>query len=173
MPAHQRQTSPHLSSSLIAPLLHQGQDTCVVTLINFYLVTPLVRYEYIKIPIDILPEYIVMEYNLMNLARNGYIYCEILKVIYGLTQAGILASQQQVRRLETKGYSPCKHTPGLCRHKWIPIIFSLVVDDFGVKYIGKQHADHLIITIQDNYQVSTDREGKQYCGISIKWNYQK
>ena len=39
---------------------------------NFYLVTPLSRYKYIKIPIDILPEYIIMEYNLINLSCNGY-----------------------------------------------------------------------------------------------------
>ena len=41
---------------------------------NFYLVTPLIRYEKIKIPIDILPEDIIMEYNLMNLAHNRYIH---------------------------------------------------------------------------------------------------
>jgi hypothetical protein len=28
-------------------------------------------------------------------------------------------------------------TPGLWTHKTRPILFSLVVDDFGVKYVGK------------------------------------
>ena len=58
-------------------------------------------------------------------------------------------------------------------HNWRPIKFSLMVDDFGVKYIGKQHADHLINDIQEHYQVSTNQEGQQYCVISIKWNYKK
>ena len=44
---------------------------CIIK--NFYLGTPLIRYEYIKIPIDILSEKISMEYNRMNLAHNGYI----------------------------------------------------------------------------------------------------
>ena len=44
---------------------------------HFYLGTPFIRYEYIKIHIDILPEDIIMEYNLTNLAHNRYIYCEI------------------------------------------------------------------------------------------------
>ena len=120
---------------------------------SFYLGTPFIRYEYIKIYIDIIPEEIIMEYNLINIAHNGYIYCEIWKGMYCLPKAGILANHQLVRRLEPKGYSPCKHTPGLWRHKWVPIKFSLVVDDFRIKNVGKQHVDHLINSIQDNYQV--------------------
>ena len=127
---------------------------------NFYLGTPLSRHKCIKIPIDIIPEDIIMEYNLMNLTHNGYIYCEIRKRMYGLPQAGILYNQQLFTLLEPKGYVPCKHTPIIWRHKWRPITLSLVVDDLGVKYVGKQHADHLINTIHDHYQVSTDWEGK-------------
>ena len=51
---------------------------------NFYLGTTLIWYECIKIPIDILPEEIIMEYNLMNTAYNGYIYCVIRKGMYVL-----------------------------------------------------------------------------------------
>ena len=43
---------------------------------NFYLETPLSWYEHIKITIDILLEETILEYNLMNLAQNGYLYCE-------------------------------------------------------------------------------------------------
>ena len=42
---------------------------------SLYLVTPLIKYEYIKIPIYILPEEVILEYNLMNLAHNRYVYC--------------------------------------------------------------------------------------------------
>ena len=101
-----------------------------------------------------------MEYNLVNLAHNGYIYCEIWKVMYVLLQAVIIVNQQLVQQLEPKGCSPCKRTPDLWSHKWILITLSLVFDDLGVKYVGKQHAYHLINTIQDHYQVSTDWEGK-------------
>ena len=51
---------------------------------NFYLGTPLIQYEYIKIPIDILLEDIIKGYNFMNISHNGYIYCEIWKGMYGL-----------------------------------------------------------------------------------------
>ena len=45
-------------------------------------------------------------------------------------------------RLEKEGYFEARTTPGLWRKKWRPIQFCLIVDDFGVEYVGKQHADH-------------------------------
>ncbi len=55
-----------------------------------------------------------------------------------------------------------------------PIKFSLVVDDFWVKYVGKEHADHLITTLRQHYaSVTEDWEGKLYVGITLDWNYKK
>ena len=108
----------------------------------------------------------------MHLAHNGYIYCEIWNRMYVLLQAVILANHQIFQRLEPKSYAPCKHTPVLQRHKLRPIIFSFFYDDFGVKYVGKQHAYYLINNIQEHYQVSIDWEGKRYSGIIIKFKYQ-
>ena len=103
--------------------------------------------------------------------RNGYVYIEIQRGMYRLTQAGILANNQLTERLEPKGYYQCRHTPGLWRHKWIPILFSLVVDDFGIKYVGKKHAYHLIAAIEENYEFSANWGGTVYCGIIINWDY--
>ena len=44
---------------------------------------------------------------------------------------------------------------------------------FGIKYIGKEHADHLIVAIEENYELSTDWGGTLYCGITITWDYFK
>ncbi len=52
-------------------------------------------------------------------------------------------------------------------------MFSLVVDNFGVKYVGKQHADHLNQAIKQHYEYSKDWDGKLYCRITITWNYNK
>ena len=48
-----------------------------------------------------------------------------------------------------------------------------MVDKFGVKYVGKQHTEHLINTAQKHYKVSMDWEGKRYCEINSNWNDQK
>jgi hypothetical protein len=133
--------------------------------------TPLERYEYLRIPIAIIPDEIIEQYNLRALVRDGAVYVEIRKGMYGLPQAGKLANDLLEKRLAPHGYYQCRHTPGLWRHKWRPVLFSLVVDDFGVKYVGKRHADHLVAALKDNYQISEDWEGKLYCGITLEWDY--
>ena len=63
--------------------------------------------------------------------------------------------------------------PGLWRHITRPIAFSLVVDDFGVKYVYKDDADHLANSIKNAYQLAKDWTGGLYCGIALKWNYNR
>ena len=59
---------------------------------NFYLGTPLDRYEYMKMPLDIFLQHIKEQYNLDEMQYKGYVWLEIRKAIYGLPQAGILAN---------------------------------------------------------------------------------
>ena len=75
------------------------------------------RFEYMKIPIDILPQEIIIEYGLDKLVHNGFIYCEIRKGMYGLPQAGIIANKLLEKRLATHGYHTTPITLGLWKHK--------------------------------------------------------
>ena len=47
----------------------------------------------------------------------------------------------------------------------------LIVDDFGVEYIGERHACHLQMALEENYDITMDWEDKKYTGINIKWDY--
>ncbi len=47
-----------------------------------------------------------------------------------------------------------------------------MVDDFGVKYVGKEHALHLIESIKKTYTLTKDWSGDLYCGISLQWDYE-
>ena len=141
---------------------------------NFYLGTPMEEYEYMKMPLKMFPDHIKRQYNLMKHEKGGYVYLEIRRAIYGLPQAGRLANIQLKEFLEPEGYYEVEHTPGLWRHKWRPISFTLVVDDFGVKYVGKEHALHLLSILESKYPaVATDWNGGLYCGITLDWNYDK
>ena len=72
------------------------------------------------------------------------------------------------------GYYEVAHTPGLWRHVTKPVQFLLVVDNFGVKYVGKAKAEHLIHAIKAaGYEVTIDWEGELYCDISLSWDYNK
>ncbi len=139
---------------------------------NFYLNTPMVRYEYVRIKIDDNPEEIIVEYKLREkVTSDGQVYVEIQKGMYGLPQAGILAQQLLEQQLNKHGYSQSKAVPGLWTHKTRPISFTLVVDDFGVKYVGKEHTMHLINALKQDYEISEDWEGNKYIGITFEWDY--
>ena len=104
---------------------------------NMYLATPLDRFEYMKMPIKLIPKRIQEIYNLHNRIYNEHIYMQIERGIYGLPQVGILANKLIRQQLEPYGFYETKHTQGLWHHKTFPIKFILVVDNFGVEYIGK------------------------------------
>jgi hypothetical protein len=89
--------------------------------------------------------------------------------MYGLPQAGILANELLQRNLAKDGYRPMQHTHGLWKHDTRPISSSLVVDDFGVKYVGREHAEHLMECIKKNYTISSDWKGSAYCGLTLDW----
>ena len=57
--------------------------------------------------------------------------------MYGLFQAGIIANTALKGHLRPFGYEPAPITPGLWRHNKNVITFTLVVDDFGIKYKSK------------------------------------
>jgi hypothetical protein len=114
---------------------------------NYYLGTPLPQFEYMKMLLPRFPEVIIQKYNLNALAVDGWVYIEIRKGMYGLKQAGLLANKLLQTHLAPFCYYPVRHTPGLWLQKTRHIYFTLVNDDFAVKYVGKHHAEHLRNTL--------------------------
>jgi hypothetical protein len=102
------------------------------------------------INLALLPQETIEKYDLNKLAKGGKVYIEIQKGMYGSPQAGILGNELLQRNLSQDGYHPTTHTHGLWTHDTRPISFSLVVDDFGPKYDGREHAEHLMTCIKKN-----------------------
>ncbi len=85
---------------------------------DFYLNTPMKRYEYMRIKITDIPEEIIEHYTLREIVTEyGYVYCEIQKGMYGLPQAGIIAQELLQERLAKVGYHQSQIVPGLWTHK--------------------------------------------------------
>jgi hypothetical protein len=45
------------------------------------------------------------------------------------------------------------------------------LDDFGIKYVGREHAEHLASILSKHYKRSHDWDGQQYLGMTIDWDY--
>jgi hypothetical protein len=116
-------------------------------------------------------EEIVTKYNISALAVDGWVCIEIRKGMYGLKRAGLLSNQLLQTPLAPFGYYPARQTSGLWLHKTRPIAFSLVVDNFIVKYVGKQHADHLRNALLKMYELAADWAETVYSGMTLKWDY--
>ena len=104
---------------------------------------------------------------------DGYVYVEIAKGMYGLPHVGLIVQELLEKRLNEHGYHQSKLTTRFWKHDTRPIYFSLIVDDFGVKYVGEEHANHLINILKQHYVVDQDWEGKKYYGIDLDWDYEK
>ena len=88
-----------------------------------------------KLPLSMFPQEIIYQYNLKDLVvADGYVYTEIRKGIPGLKQAGRQASYRLTKNLARNGYDPVPHTSSLWRHHTSDLVFSIVVDNFGIKY---------------------------------------
>ena len=116
---------------------------------------------------DIL-ENVQQEYQLHQKAtHDGWVSVDVHKRIHGLPQR---AQELLATSLAKHRYEQSKLTSGLWTHKNRPIQFCLVVDDFGVKYVGSKHAQHLKTILEQNYEILTDWTGKKYVGLTIDWD---
>ena len=160
----------HINSTISTP----GSRYMTGDIKNFYLGTPLKIYEYAKIHRKNIPQEYIDAHKLEPLFDNqGFIYVEIQKGMYGLKQAGKIANDQLKSFLLPHGYRTT-YTPGLWTHKTKPISFTLIVDDFGVKYTDRKDAQDLMDILDKKYEaVTTDWTGTLYSGISLKWDYKK
>ena len=104
--------------------------------------------KYVRIKLLDIPQEFIEKYDLTKASQNGWIYFDILRSCYGLPKSGRLANYLLCTRLEKVGYYESATTPGLWSYKWRSIQFVLIVDDFGIKYVGKEHALHILNTLE-------------------------
>ncbi len=119
-----------------------------------------------------IPEEIIIEYKLHEIVtEDGYVYCNIQKGMYGLVQAGIIAQDLLQARLAKVGYYQSKIIPGLWTHETRKTCFTLVVDDFAIKYTSIEDSQHLIDALKQDYTITIDWDATKYIGLTLEWDY--
>jgi hypothetical protein len=141
----------------------KGARYCSINLKDFYLNTTMARPEFMCMKLAELPKEFTRIYKLHDLVNaNSFISIKIEKGMYGLPQAGILAQELLKKRLNKHGYYQSPITPGLWRHEFHLISFTLCIDNFGIKYIGREHVEHLSGIPKEHYKCSQDWSGTRY-----------
>ena len=141
---------------------------------KIYLKKPVKTYEYLRLKLSTLPDNVIEEYKLhKKVTHDGCAYAKVRKGIYGLPQVGIIAQEPLEKRWAKQRYFKRKINSGFCTHRLRLTSFFLVVDDSGIKYAGKEHADHLIAALEHYYKLDKDWDGSKYIHISLNWDYRK
>ena len=91
--------------------------------------------------------------------------------MHGFPQAGMLAHKDLVKRLAAHGYKPTTFTPGIWTHQSNGISFTLVVDDFGIKYSSISSLNHLFNVLKTFYTITTNMKGDFHVGVSLEWKW--
>jgi hypothetical protein len=130
-------TKLHLNST-ISDAKH-GARYCTGDIKDFFLVSDMPIYQYIRVHQKYIPQEVIDEYGLtdVDFDSKGYAYVEIRKGMYGLKEAAVLAFDQLKAHLAPHGYAPVRHTPGLWKHNQRRTTFTLAVDDFGIKFFSQ------------------------------------
>ena len=150
---------------LLNAVVSEDAHWCTCDIQDYYLGTPMEEPEFMYILEKDIPLATKMKYDIEF--RNGRTMVTIRKGMYGLPNAGRIAQDKLIIHLIADGYYQCPHTPCLFKHMTRNIAFTLVVDDFGIKYKKEEDRDHLFATLRKHYVITTDLEGSKYLGIDI------
>ena len=121
-----------------------------------------------KLRLEIIPDEIIQQYNLLDIAVDKWIYCEIKKEMYGLPHTRKFSNERLTKHLDPYGYTLSKLTPGMWKHATRSITFTLVVDNFGIKFINPVNLTHLLDALKEQYDITHDKTGALYCGITLE-----
>ncbi len=110
--------TPTANMTLVKVLLNsiistENVQCLILDVKDFYLNTPMKRFKYMWLKLNNIPEEIIVEYKLREIAtEDGYVYCEIQKGMYGLPQAEIIAQDILQACLAKVRYHQSKIIPG-------------------------------------------------------------
>ena len=149
---------------------HRTGNVLLADIKDYYLGAPLERPEYVRIPTRYIPDSIMDKYSLHQYVVNGAVLFQVDLCMYGLPQAGYLSQRRLIAHLAAHGYTQCDHVPCLFHHATRPTFFTLVVDDFAVKYASDDDAEHLLATLRLLYEIKVDRKASKYLGFAIKFD---
>ena len=150
----------------------EGADFITADITDFYLGTKLERPEYMRVNMSDIPVSIQEKFDVAKFMNGSgdkaWVMVEVFTSMYGLPQAGMLAKQDLTKLLAKHGYAECENTPCLFKHNVRSIMFTLVVDDFGIKIHNKADAEHLFDALREKYRITIDWTGSSYLGITVK-----
>ena len=146
----------------------------IIDISNMYMNTPLQEYQYMQFNINIVPQEVIDHYNLQKKGtKDGSLYCERRKAMYGLKESGKLANIKLQTVLASEEYKPCCVTHGLYKYRKQRITSLFLGDKFSVQYIDKKRCRSSHHNTTKKYLIKMNWKGKYYLRMTLEWDYNK
>ena len=105
--------------------------------------------------------------------KDGYVHTEVHVSMHEFSQIGMLAHKDLKQQLASHSYTPVTFILGLWTYESHWISFTLVVNDFGIKYTSLSSLNHLLNVLKTFCTITTNMNSNLYICVSLqwKWNY--
>ena len=168
-----------LLNATLSDRIHKDPNTKFATadMVDFYLGTDLDQPGYMTISADDIGEELIDLYNLrdyvITTAKGRIIYFKVVKCLYGHPASGRLSFLKLKGILEDGGFYEHPLVDCLFIHKTRNIMFTLIVDDMGIKYATQEDLDYLVSVIQPHWKLKVDLTGSRFIGMHLAWQYDR
>ena len=160
--------------TVVSDRRNNGTNTrfCTLDLGDFFMTSDLDRPEYIRIPLAKLSDTFRAKYNLDPFIHSNSVVFEVTGNMPGHPAAGRLAKSELVSVLKRGGYHEHPDVPCLFENPVNKLSFTLLTDDFGIKYTDMAHVDALKDCLtRAGYTFTFDPDGAVYNGMRLQFNY--
>ena len=103
--------------------------------------------------------------------KHSKVYFKVILSMYGHPVSGRLLNKLFFKTIESAGYYEDPIIPAIIKHKTLPTVGGLVVDDCGLKIRCKEHALHIIEAVEKVWKVKVNWNGNKFLGLNIEWDY--
>jgi len=163
-------------NALFHACVSENAHFATIDIKDFYLGAELPSPESIRVFLDHTPPPLLDELGIAPFIQyqssRPFCFFDLSKTVPGLPQSGHFSQLELLELLQSHGYSQTS-TPMLFRHSHLPISFTLVVDDFGIKYDSPSDLDHLLSCLSSKYVLKTHRTGTKYKYLGYTIDYDR
>jgi hypothetical protein len=145
-----------------------------IDIVDYYLGAILLSPESVRIDVSPISLLTLTKLGLLPFLHHAhgkpFLFCDVLKTVPGLPQSGLLSQLRLVSLLTQHGFSETT-TPMLFRHHTHSTAFTLVVDDFLVRYSHPSELDHLVSCLATLYELKVHRDLPRYTYLGYTLDY--
>jgi hypothetical protein len=152
---------PTTRDALFHSIVSTHSLMATIDIVDYYLGTLLPSPESVRIDVSSISIPTLTKLGLLPFLHHShgkpFIFCDVLKTVSGLPQSGLLSQLRLVALLTQHGFSETS-TLMLFRHHTHSTAFTLVVDDFLVRYSHPSELDHLVSCLSTLYELKVHRD---------------